>query len=327
MFNEPLLLFALNDSRVLGEEVGGWLATAPASHEEREFDGGEHKARPLTSVRGKDVFVIQTLHGDATHSANDKLCRLLFFIGALRDAAAARVTAVVPYLAYARKDSKTNPHDPVTTRYVAALFEAVGADVVVTLDVHNKSAFQNAFRCGTEHLDAGHLFVRHFQPILQGSDVVVVSPDAGGVKRANLFRTSLAAALDAPVGSAFCEKYRKGDVLSGELLVGEVGGKSAIIFDDMIGSGQTMARAARACREHGAQRVFAAASHGLFGRGAAATFAASGIDSIVVTDSVAQYRKEQDPPEHLTVLSCSALFAEAIKRMHGDGPVSELSTW
>jgi ribose-phosphate pyrophosphokinase len=327
MFNEPLLLFALNDSRVFGEQVGRWLATAPASHEEREFDGGEHKARPLTSVRGKDVFVIQTLHGDAAHSANDKLCRLLFFIGALRDAAAARVTAVVPYLAYSRKDSKTNPHDPVTTRYVAALFEAVGADVVVTLDVHNKSAFQNAFRCATEHLDAGQLFVKHFHPILRGSDVVVVSPDAGGVKRANLFRTSLAAALHAPVGSAFCEKYRKGDALSGALLVGEVGGKTAIIFDDMIASGQTMARAARTCREHGAQRVFAAASHGLFGKGAAATFADSGIDSIVVTDSVAPYRNEQDPPEHLTVLSCSALFAEAIKRMHADGSVSALSTW
>jgi ribose-phosphate pyrophosphokinase len=327
MFNEPLLLFALNDSRVFGEQVGRWLATPPASHEEREFDGGEHKARPVASVRGKDVFVIQTLHGDATHSANDKLCRLLFFIGALRDAAAARVTAVVPYLAYARKDSKTNPHDPVTTRYVAALFEAVGANVVLALDVHNKSAFQNAFRCVTEHLDAGHLFVQHFQPVVQGSDVVVVSPDAGGVKRANLFRTSLSAALQAPVGSAFCEKYRKGELLSGELLVGDVGGKTAIIFDDMIGSGQTMARAARTCREQGAQRVFGAASHGLFGKGAAATFADSGIDGIVVTDSVAQYRNEQDFPEHLTVLSCSALFAQAIKRMHSNGSVSELSAW
>jgi ribose-phosphate pyrophosphokinase len=327
MFNEPPLLFALNDNRVFGEQVGRWLGAALASHEERDFDGGEHKARPLASVRGKDVFVVQSLHGDATHSANDKLCRLLFFIGALRDAAAARVTAVVPYLAYARKDSRTNPHDPVTTRYVAALFEAVGTHALVTLDVHNKSAFQNAFRCNTEHLDAGHLFVKHFQPILHGSEVVVVSPDAGGVKRAHLFRNSLVATLNAPVGAAFCEKYRKGDALSGELLVGEVRGKTAIIVDDMIGSGQTTARAARACRTHGAQRVFAAATHGLFGEGAADTLADSGIDSIVVTDSIAQYRMEQDTPEHITVLSCSALFAEAIKRMHQDGSVAELSTW
>lgn len=327
MSNRPLLLFALNDNRVFGEQVGHWLGSAPARHEEREFDGGEHKARPLASVRGGDVYVVQSLHGDATHSANDKLCRLLFFIGALHDAAAARVTAVVPYLAYARKDSRTNPHDPVTTRYVAALFEAVGTNAVVTLDVHNRSAFQNAFRCGTEHLDAGHLFVKHFLPILHGSEAVVVSPDAGGVKRANLFRTSLAAALQAPVASAFCEKYRKGEALSGELLVGEVQGKTAIIFDDMIGSGSTTARAARTCRAHGAQRVFAAATHGLFGKGAAATLAESGIDGIVITDSIAQYRTEQDTPAHLTVLSCSALVAEAIKRMHDDGPVSELSTW
>lgn len=327
MFNDPPLLFALNDNRVFGEQVGHWLGAAPASHEEREFDWGEHKARPLASVRGKDVFVVQSLHGDAARSANDKLCRLLFFIGALRDAAAARVTALVPYLAYARKDSRTNPHDPVTTRYVAALFEAVGTDAVVTLDVHNRSAYQNAFRCRTEHLDAGHLFIQHFQSILPSGEVAVVSPDAGGVKRANLFRNSLAAALQAPVGSAFCEKYRKGDKLSGELLVGEVGGKTAIIFDDMIGSGQTTARAARACRAHGAQRVFAAATHGLFGKGAAAALAGAALDGIVVTDSVAQYRIEQDTPERLTVLGCSALFAEAIKRMHMDGPVSELSTW
>jgi ribose-phosphate pyrophosphokinase len=327
MYNEPLQLFALNDSHLFGEQVGRWLATAPSAHEEREFDGGEHKARPLTNVRGKDVFVIQSLYGDAAHSANDKLCRLLFLIGALHDAAAERVTAVVPYLAYARKDSKTNPRDPVTTRYVAALFEAVGTDVVLAIDVHNISAYQNAFRCGTEHLDACSLFVKHFEPIVSGSEVVVVSPDAGGVKRANKFRKSLAAALDAPVMAGFFEKYRKADVLSGDLLVGEVGGKTAIVFDDMISSGNTMARAARACRQHGAQRVFAVATHGLFSEGAAAVLGDAGIDSIVVTDSVAQFRKEQSHPEHLTVLSCSALFAEAIKRMHAGGSVSELAAW
>ena len=106
-----------------------------------------------------DVYVVQSLHGGPSESANDKLCRLLFFIGALKDAGAARVTAVVPYLCYARKDRRTKPHDPVITRYVAGLFEAVGADRVVTLDVHNPVAFENAFRCRTITATAAPLFV------------------------------------------------------------------------------------------------------------------------------------------------------------------------
>ena len=134
--------------------MGARLAIDPSPHEERECEDGEHKARPLISVRGKNVFVVQSLYGDDRQSGNDKLCRLLFSIDALKDAAAARVTAVVPYLAYARKDRKTKPRDPVTTRYVAALFEAVGIDTVMTLDVHNLAAFQNAFRCRPEHLEA-----------------------------------------------------------------------------------------------------------------------------------------------------------------------------
>ena len=137
--DDQLKLFVLNSSRTLGEQVSARLAIEPSPHEEREFEDGEYKARPLISVRGNNVFVIQSFYGDDRQSGNDKLCRLLFFIGALKDAAAARVTAVVPYLAYARKDKK--PRDPVTTRYVAALFEAVGTDAVMTLDVHNLAAF------------------------------------------------------------------------------------------------------------------------------------------------------------------------------------------
>src|SRR5690606_19275225 len=109
-------------------------------HEEREFEDGEHKARPLVNVRDRDVYVLQSLGGDATASVNDKLVRLLFFLGALRDASAAPVTAVVPYLAYARKDVRTQPRDPVLTRYTAALFEAVGIDRIVALEVHNPAA-------------------------------------------------------------------------------------------------------------------------------------------------------------------------------------------
>src|SRR6516165_2451333 len=130
MIGRSLAVFALNSSHDFGEKVCARLGIPQSSHEEREFEDGEHKIRSLVNVRGKDVFVIQSLYGDPAQSVNDKLCRLLFFLGALRDASAGRITAVIPYLCYARKDRKSKSRDPVTTRYVAAIFEAVGVDGV-----------------------------------------------------------------------------------------------------------------------------------------------------------------------------------------------------
>ena len=126
--HDELMLFALDATRTYGEAVAGELGITLAPHEEREFEDGEHKARPLSNVRGRDVYVVQSLYADAKQGVNDKLVRLLFFLGALKDASAARLTAIVPYLAYSRKDRKTKVRDPVTTRYVATLFEAVGTD-------------------------------------------------------------------------------------------------------------------------------------------------------------------------------------------------------
>jgi ribose-phosphate pyrophosphokinase len=166
MNTESVAVFALAASRGLGESICGHLGLTLSAVEEREFEDGEHKTRPLVSVRGRDVFVVHSLHGDEQQNVNDKLCRLLFFLGALRDASAARVTALIPYLCYARKDRKSKARDPVTTRYVAGLFEAMGVDRIVTIDVHNLAAFQNAFRLRTEHLEAKNLFVAHFAPIL-----------------------------------------------------------------------------------------------------------------------------------------------------------------
>ena len=145
MNHDNIAVFAPKSGREFGERVCSHLGIAPCALEERDFEDGEHKTRPLESVRGKDVFVIQSLYGDAGQSVNDKLCRLLFFLGALRDASAERVTAVVPYLCYARKDRRSKSRDPVTTRYFAELFEAMGIDRLVTLDVHNLAAFQNEF--------------------------------------------------------------------------------------------------------------------------------------------------------------------------------------
>jgi ribose-phosphate pyrophosphokinase len=301
------------------------MALPLTPHEERDFEDGEHKARPLASVRGRDVYVLHSLYGDDAQSGNDKLCRLLFFIGALKDAAAARVTAVVPYLAYARKDRKSKPRDPVTTRYVAALFEAVGTDCVITLDVHTLAAYQNALRCGAEHLEANGLFVAHFAPLVGQREVVVVAPDAGGIKRAESFRSRLAKALGRPVAAAFAEKYRSDNVVSGDLFIGDVAGRFAIIIDDLISAGTTILRTAEACRRRGASSVYAAASHGLFASSAPQTLATDALSGLVVTDSVPPFRLPPGPVrDKLVVLPTAPLFAEAIARMHGGGSITAL---
>lgn len=319
------MLFALAGSTGFGTRIAGHLGLALGAIEERGFEDGEHKARPLENVRGRDVYVIHTLHADDGHSADDKLCRLLFLIGALKDAAAARVTAVTPYLAYARKDRKSKPRDPVTTRYVAALFEAVGCDAVLTMDVHNLAAYQNAFRCRSEHLEANPLFLRHFAKVLAGRDPVVVSPDAGGIKRADAFRQRLAQALGAPVDMAFAEKHRSGGVVSGGMLVGEVAGRDAVIIDDLIGTGTTLARTAHMCRKHGAAHVFGAATHGLFTGDAAQVLAEPALERIVVTDTVPPFRLASGSVrDKLTVLDSAGMFAEAIARLHGGGSLVEL---
>jgi len=319
-----ICLFALDASRTYGEKIAGKLGVQLSPHEERSFEDGEHKARPLENVRGRDVFVVQSLYGDGGQSVNDKLCRLLFFVGALRDAAADHVTAIVPYLCYARKDRKTKFRDPVTTRYVAALFEAVGVNRVATLDVHNLAAYQNAFRCATEHLEARMLFVDHFAPLLRKEEAIVLSPDEGGLKRADAFRRALSSALDRHIPSGFMEKRRSGGVVSGETLFADVKGRTVLIIDDLISTGTTLLRAARATREHGAKGVYAAASHGLFIGCANQLLTDPALDEVVVTDSVPPFRLDPNAQKKLVVLDAAALFAEAIRRMHEGGSVVEL---
>jgi ribose-phosphate pyrophosphokinase len=191
--------------------------------------------------------------------------------------------------------------------------------------VHNLAAYQNAFRCGTEHLEATGLFVAHFLPLLEGREVAVVSPDAGGIKRAESFRQRLAAALGRPVAAAFAEKYRSEGVVSGDLIVGDVAGRCAIVLDDLIGAGTTILRTATACRRLGATSVYAAASHGLFVGEAARMLADDAITGLVVTDSVPPLRLPPGPVrDKLVVLPTARLFAEAIRRMHGGGSLTDL---
>jgi ribose-phosphate pyrophosphokinase len=325
MGDSELSLFALRSGRRCGERVAGRLGMALADHEELDFEWGQHKARPLVSVRGRDVYVVLSLHGDTEQSANDKLCRLLFFIGALRDAAAERVTAVVPFLCYSRKERKTKPRDPVTTRYVAALFEAVGVDRVVTLEAHNLAAFQNAFRCRTEHLEAHALFADHFADLLPERDLAVVSPDVGGIKRADRFREFLARRLEQEIAGAFVEKRRSAGVVSGDALVGDVAGRTVILLDDMISRGTTLARAAEACRKAGAREVLAAAAHGAFVPEASRVLADAPLSRIAVLDHIPPFALDRALVESkLSLLDATGLVAEAIRRLHAGGSLVEL---
>ena len=321
-----LQLFALGARRALGEEVARHLGCELAPHEEREFDDGEHKTRPLVEVGGRDVFVIHSLGGESGGSPNDKLVRLLFFIGALRDAGAGRVTAVVPYLAYSRKDRRTKARDPVTTRYVANLFEAVRTDAIVTLEAHNLSAFENAFRrCRPEHVPTAGILADHFASRLTDEQITVVSPDAGGAKRAELFRRELERRTGRAVSMAMMEKRRSAGVVSGSQFCGDVAGATAIVIDDLISTGTTLVRAAAACRERGATKVIAAAAHGLFTGGARELFGPAGPDEVVVTNTVPlPSALDRGAAGKMTVVDASQLVAGVIARAHRGEAVSDL---
>lgn len=312
-------LFAPALSATLANKVADLLCTHLAASEEREFDGGEHKMRPLEDVRGQDTFIIHSLCGGPDASANDRLCRLLFFAGALKDAGARRVTTVVPYLAYARKDRRTQPYDPVTTRYVAAMFEAVGVDCVVVLDVHNEAAFDNAFRIPTVRIEAAEVFAAAVASIVGERRIVVASPDIGGIKRAQKLREVLNRRLGRDVDFAFVEKRRARGIVSGETLVGSVEGADIFFYDDLIATSTTLTRAAAAARRAGAHRVHVAAPHAAFLPAASQLFQPDGPETVMVSDSIA-LRAAFTPflQGALQICSVAPLIAQTISGLADD---------
>ncbi|MGD2167782.1 MAG: ribose-phosphate diphosphokinase [Gammaproteobacteria bacterium] len=309
------MLFGIEASRDGAQRLARELGLEVASHEEREFEDGEFKIRPLEDVARERVVLYQSLSGREGTSVNDKLLRVLIFAGALKDAGAAEVSLVAPYLAFARKDRRTKLRDPITTRYVAQMCEAVGIDEIVTMDVHNQAAFENSFRCRKRNVEAASLFAEHFRALaVSAVHIVVVSPDSGGVGRAREFARRLAESSGSAVDLAFVEKHRSEGRVSGGLFAGEVDDAVAIIIDDMISGGTTMLRAASLCRERGARGVHAAATHGVFTVHAGETLADPGLDSIVVTDTVADvWARGRAFANKLTVLETAGCLARAIR--------------
>ncbi len=318
-------LFALNRSHRFGETIAKELNLPLCLHEEREFEDGEHKSRPLENVRNEEVFVIHSLYGDEAESVNDKLCRLLFFIGSLKDASAKKVTAVVPYLCYARKDRKTKPRDPVTTRYIARLFEASGTDAIITMDVHNVQAFQNAFNIPAENLEAKKIFIDYLEPLVKDEDMVIMSPDFGGIKRAGQFQQTLNKQMRRELPVVFMEKYRSSGEVWGERISGDIKNKTVIIIDDLISTGGTIARAAAACQNSGANRVMALATHGIFAGKADEKLQEKALNQIIISNTIPAFRLENmEVKNKVIVVDAAPFFAKVIKRIYEGGSVNEL---
>lgn len=323
--NEPLL-FAPSESRDLAEAVGRAAGIAVAALEERAFEQGEFKLRPLLSVRNRAVVVLQSLAGSADAPTAQRFVRLLFLLCGLRDAGALRVEAIVPYLAYARKDRRTQPRDPIYTRYVAELLELCGLQRLIALDVHNGVALENAFRLHVDHLSALPMFTRHFAASAGNVDWAVASPDVGGIKRAQLFCEQLQRQLNRSIELLFVEKRRVGGQLSGGRVTGDPAGKAVIVLDDLCSSGSTLRRATASLRAAGAVSVHVAVTHAPLDEGLASVLADGAISEVVVTDSVggATHPALRSPDPKLVVLSVAPLLAQALMRPLRGLPLTEL---
>ena len=311
-----MMLLSLDGASALAQGVAERLGEPLAPVEHRPFHDGEHKWRPLEDPRGCDVFVLASLYGDDESSPQDKLVRLLFMLSTLRDHGAHQV----PYLAYARKDARTQPFDPLATQALARWLEASGADQVIVLEAHQPAAVQNAFRCPLLTLDAWHAFDEPTDGVAgNGRPVVVAAPDTGGVKRALRWRDHLQARWQQPVGFAMVDKRRiAGLVTSGQLVAGDVQGATVLLLDDIVASGSTLAHAAATLHHAGAASVQAFAAHGLFVGEADKTLSASHLSRLVVTDSVPAFRL---PPSaafapRLQVVSAASLIGRAIADLH-----------
>jgi ribose-phosphate pyrophosphokinase len=274
---------------------------------------GETRVKLEENVRGSDVFVIQSICDPYDHH----LMELLLMIDALRRASAARITAVVPYYGYSKQEKKTTGREPISAKLVANLITTAGADRVLSVDLH-APAIEGFFDIPVDHLRATPLLARHFRR--EGMEgAVVVSPDAGGVARAEEFRARAG-------GSLGIVTRRKPEEEGVEALdfVGEVEGKVAIIVDDMISTGITLELAARLLKERGASEIHAAAAHGIFAADAFARLAPAPIARICVTDTVPLPGETR--PVRIEVITIAPLLAEAIMRIHKDLSISALFT-
>jgi ribose-phosphate pyrophosphokinase len=315
-YDKRLMLFSGRANPELAAKIADNLGVALGPVTLKTFSNGEVYCRYEESVRGADVFIIQPTCANPQRglSANDALMELVLMIDAAVGASAHRVIAVTPWYGYSRQDKKSAPREPISARAVARMLESVGADRVLTMDLHAGQA-QGFFQVPVDHMTALMMLTQYFDDLgLQ--DVVVVAPDAGRVKLNKKFASKIGAEL------AILDKERPAQqVAEIGYVIGDVRGRTAIIVDDMIDTAGTLRAAGQTVVDEGASRVFAAATHAILSGAAYENLAASPFEQIVVTDTIPL---RAGAPDNVRVLSCAELLTDSIRRIFTDDSVSEV---
>ncbi|RMD58582.1 MAG: ribose-phosphate pyrophosphokinase [Nitrospirae bacterium] len=305
-------LFSGNANRPLAEEIANYLGIELGSALVSTFSDGEVQIRINENVRCTDVFVVQP----TCAPVNDNLMELLLMVDAFRRASAKRITAVIPYYGYARQDRKTQPRVPISARLVADLITAAKVDRILTIELH-AGQIQGFFNIPVDNLYTIGVFLDYIQKNHE-NNVVIVSPDAGGVERASKFAKKLTCSL------AIIDKRREGpNVAQAMHVVGNVKGMDAIVIDDMVDTAGTLTQAAMALKENGARRVLAACTHPVLSGPAIERLNASELDELLVTNTIPLNNKVEECKK-LKVLSVAPLLGEAIVRIYKGTSVSSL---
>ena len=316
---QPPLLFSGSSNRELAEKIAKKMSTRVGNALVDRFKNEECRIEIRENVRGAEVFVLQSICNSVNGSVNDSLMELLLMIDALRRASANRITAVVPYYGYAKQDKKTKGREPISAKLVANMLETAGAERLVTLDLH-AAQIQGFFNIPVDNLTAAPTLCNYLKQMdLQGERVVVVSPDAGGVPRAETFAKRLKSTL-----AVIIKRRPEPDVSEVTHIVGDVRGKIAVVVDDMISTGGTLVKAAEALIKRGATDVYTLATHGIFAGDAVAQFANSPIRKVIVTDTIPRNYPIDGDGEKIEQQSIAQILADAIKRITANRSVSEL---
>lgn len=310
--NGEVLVFTGNSNLSLVDKICENMGIEKGAGTVSTFSDGEISIDIGVSVRGKDVFVIQS----TSSPVNDNLMELLILIDGLKRASAGRINAVIPYYGYARQDRKTKAREPITSKLVANLITKAGADRVVAMDLH-AGQIQGYFDIPVDHLTAVPYLARYFKDIVNEDDFVVVSPDLGGVTRTRKFANE----LNLPI--AIIEKRRpKANVSEVMNIIGDVEGKSVILVDDIADTAGTITKAADALKSRGAKKVYGAATHGVLSGPAIERLENSSLEKFVITDTIEL--PEEKKIDKIDIVSVAPIFASAIKRINTSQSVSEM---
>jgi len=309
---EGIKLLTGNANRNLAEEVAGYLGFPVTDTIITTFSDGEIMVQVNENIRGSDVFVIQS----TCTPVNDNIMELLLIVDALKRASAGRITAVIPYYGYARQDRKVQPRVPISSKLVADLITVAGTNRILTVDLH-AAQIQGFFNIPVDHLYASPVLLDYIRKC-NFKDLVIVSPDAGGVERARAFAKRLDVSL------AIMDKRReKANVSEVMNVIGDVKGRDTILLDDMIDTAGTITQAASALKEKGAKRVCATCTHAVLSGPAIDRLNSSAIEEMIVTNTIPLDSKKERCKK-LTVLSIAPLLGEAIKRIHDESSISSL---